>query len=41
MDGPQPLIDHWNSLHAMGRFGQPEEVTAMVLFFSQRRGLLR
>lgn len=34
MEDPQPLIDHWNSLHAVGRFGQPEEVAAAVVFLA-------
>lgn len=34
MDDPQPLIDAWNSQHALGRFGQPEEVAAAVVFLA-------
>ena len=31
---PQPLIDTWNGMHALGRFGQPEEVAAAVVFLA-------
>jgi NAD(P)-dependent dehydrogenase (short-subunit alcohol dehydrogenase family) len=31
---PQALIDSWNSLHPLGRFGQPEEVAAAVVFLA-------
>lgn len=31
---PQALIDSWNALHAMGRFGQPEEVGRVVAFLA-------
>jgi NAD(P)-dependent dehydrogenase (short-subunit alcohol dehydrogenase family) len=31
---PQALINHWNSLHALGRFGQPEEVAGLVVFLA-------
>ena len=34
MDDPQPLIDHWNSLHPLGRFAQPEEVAAAAVFLA-------
>lgn len=34
LDDPQPLIDSWNSQHALGRFGQPEEVAAAVVFLA-------
>jgi NAD(P)-dependent dehydrogenase (short-subunit alcohol dehydrogenase family) len=34
LDDPQPLIDSWNSMHALGRFGQPEEVAAAVVFLA-------
>ena len=30
----QALIDTWNSLHALGRFGQPDEVGALILFLA-------
>jgi NAD(P)-dependent dehydrogenase (short-subunit alcohol dehydrogenase family) len=31
---PQALIDSWNAMHALGRFGQPEEVAAAVAFLA-------
>jgi NAD(P)-dependent dehydrogenase (short-subunit alcohol dehydrogenase family) len=33
-DAPDPdaLIESWNSMHALGRFGQPEEVAAAVAY---------
>lgn len=31
---PQALIDSWNSQHPLGRFGQPEEVAATVVFLA-------
>jgi NAD(P)-dependent dehydrogenase (short-subunit alcohol dehydrogenase family) len=31
---PQALIDSWNAMHALGRFGQPEEVAAVVAFLA-------
>lgn len=31
---PQQLIDNWNSLHALGRFGQSEEVGNVILFLA-------
>lgn len=34
VDDPQSLIDTWNSMHALGRFGQPEEVAAAVVFLA-------
>jgi NAD(P)-dependent dehydrogenase (short-subunit alcohol dehydrogenase family) len=30
----QALIDGWNQLHALGRFGQPEEVGALLVFLA-------
>lgn len=33
-DDPQALIDSWNALHALGRFGQPEEVARVVAFLA-------
>jgi NAD(P)-dependent dehydrogenase (short-subunit alcohol dehydrogenase family) len=29
---PDALIESWNSMHALGRFGQPEEVAAAVAY---------
>jgi NAD(P)-dependent dehydrogenase (short-subunit alcohol dehydrogenase family) len=34
VDDPQRLIDTWNRMHALGRFGQPEEVAAAVVFLA-------
>ena len=34
MDNPQELIDNWNRMHALGRFGQPEEVAELVVFLA-------
>ena len=31
---PQELIERWNRMHALGRFGQPEEVAALVVFLA-------
>ncbi|UCH26275.1 MAG: SDR family oxidoreductase [Trueperaceae bacterium] len=31
-EDPEALIDNWNSLHALGRFGQPEEVGSLIRF---------
>jgi NAD(P)-dependent dehydrogenase (short-subunit alcohol dehydrogenase family) len=31
---PDALIAGWNALHALGRFGQPEEVGAVVVFLA-------
>jgi NAD(P)-dependent dehydrogenase (short-subunit alcohol dehydrogenase family) len=31
---PQALIESWNAMHALGRFGQPEEVAAVVAFLA-------
>lgn len=33
-DDPQALIREWNDLHALGRFGQPQEVAAVVVFLA-------
>jgi NAD(P)-dependent dehydrogenase (short-subunit alcohol dehydrogenase family) len=33
-ENPQTLIDDWNRRHALGRFGQPEEVAALILFLA-------
>ena len=30
----ESLISHWTSRHAMGRFGQPEEVGALIVFLA-------
>lgn len=34
VEDPQALIDSWNSLHALGRFGQPDEVAKLILFLA-------
>ena len=34
VDDPRRLIETWNSLHALGRFGQPEEVATAVVFLA-------
>ncbi len=31
---PQTLIDAWNAMHPLGRFGQPEEVAELVVFLA-------
>jgi NAD(P)-dependent dehydrogenase (short-subunit alcohol dehydrogenase family) len=31
---PQRLIDSWNRMHALGRFGRPDEVAAAVVFLA-------
>lgn len=31
---PQRLIDTWNNMHPLGRFGQPDEVAAAVVFLA-------
>jgi NAD(P)-dependent dehydrogenase (short-subunit alcohol dehydrogenase family) len=31
---PQKLIDSWNAMHPLGRFGQPNEVAAAVVFLA-------
>jgi NAD(P)-dependent dehydrogenase (short-subunit alcohol dehydrogenase family) len=33
-ENPQELIDNWNSLHALGRFGKAEEVGSVILFLA-------
>lgn len=30
----QALMDNWNSIHALGRFGQPDEVAQVALFLA-------
>ena len=34
VENPQELMEGWNSLHPIGRFGQPEEVAAAVVFLA-------
>lgn len=34
---PQPLIDRWNAMHPIGRFGQPHEVADAVVFLASDR----
>lgn len=31
---PQELIERWNRMHALARFGQPEEVAALAVFLA-------
>lgn len=33
-EDPQALLDRWNALHALGRFGQPEEVADAIVFLA-------
>ncbi len=33
-DDADALIANWNSIHALGRFGQPDEVAQLVLFLA-------
>jgi NAD(P)-dependent dehydrogenase (short-subunit alcohol dehydrogenase family) len=33
-DDPDELIARWNALHALGRFGRPEEVAEAILFLA-------
>ncbi len=33
-DDPDALIRGWNELHALGRFGQPHEVSALIVFLA-------
>jgi NAD(P)-dependent dehydrogenase (short-subunit alcohol dehydrogenase family) len=33
-DNPQELIDTWNNMHPIGRFGQPEEIAQIGLFLA-------
>jgi NAD(P)-dependent dehydrogenase (short-subunit alcohol dehydrogenase family) len=34
---PKALIDRWNAMHPLGRFGKPEEVAALVVFLASDR----
>lgn len=34
---PDDLIRRWNSLHPIGRFGQPDEVAEVVVFLASKR----
>jgi NAD(P)-dependent dehydrogenase (short-subunit alcohol dehydrogenase family) len=34
MTDPRPLIDAWNAMHPIGRFGQPEEVAELIAFLA-------
>jgi NAD(P)-dependent dehydrogenase (short-subunit alcohol dehydrogenase family) len=34
VDDPQALIDMWNSMHPIGRFGQADEIAETVLFLA-------
>ncbi len=34
VDDPQALIEQWNALHALGRFGQPQEVADAIAFLA-------
>jgi NAD(P)-dependent dehydrogenase (short-subunit alcohol dehydrogenase family) len=31
---PQALVDAWNRMHALGRFGRPEEVASVIAFLA-------
>ena len=33
-EDPEALIETWNRMHPIGRFGQPEEVAEVVLFLA-------
>jgi NAD(P)-dependent dehydrogenase (short-subunit alcohol dehydrogenase family) len=33
-DDADALINHWTSRHALGRFGQPEEVGNLIVFLA-------
>ena len=34
VEDPQTLIDAWNEMHPVGRFGRPDEVAALVVFLA-------
>lgn len=34
VDNPQELIETWNNMHPIGRFGQPEEISQIGLFLA-------
>lgn len=34
VDDPDALIETWNEMHPIGRFGQPEEVAAVIIFLA-------
>lgn len=34
VDDPQKLIETWNNMHPLGRFGKPEEIAEVVLFLA-------
>src|SRR5262249_22965740 len=36
-EDPQALIERWNSMHPIGRFGQPQEVAELIVFLASDR----